>query len=105
MFIAGATTIGQVAAKVTAVNMLSAKPAAIFAIVLAVAGAIKTISALVAKDIWEMLLLSSKISILTGCPDKASKVDFPTSFVAASVMQTYTSAPPLIRRRQRVQAL
>ena len=50
MFIAGATTIGQVAAKVTAVNMLSANPEAIFAIVLAVAGAINTISALVAKD-------------------------------------------------------
>ena len=49
VFIEGATTTGQVAAKVTAVSMLSAMPATILPKVLAVAGAINTISASFAR--------------------------------------------------------
>ena len=49
VFIAGATTTGQVEASKVAVSILSAKPPAILAIVLAVAGATKNRSASLAR--------------------------------------------------------
>ena len=60
------TTMRAVVARTTAVKRLSTRPAASFAIVLAVAGAMTTRSALCAMAMWSTFSVLSKIPVVTG---------------------------------------
>ena len=95
MFIAGQIIFGHFAARKTEVSISSAIPFATFAIVFAVAGAIKKISAFCASETWLTLnsKFLSKVSMKHLCPLKVSNVIGLIMFVAFFVISTRTSAP------------
>ena len=99
VFMAGLTSLGQRAASTTVVSISSAMPCAIFAITLAVAGAIRIRSAALAVSIWvtSNLKSRSKVSTMHFCPVRVSKVMGVIKLVAFLVMITRTSAPVLRR--------
>src|SRR5215813_8389194 len=82
-------------------NMLSQTPYAIFAMVLAEAGAMINISAHEASSTWlsHSPVLASKPSTLTGFFDKTDKVRGVIKSQAEGVITTFTCAPSLMRRR------
>ena len=82
---------GQVTAKRVVVRALSAIPAASFAMVLAVAGAIMAASAFWASSMcFTEVSVSKYRSDKTGFSDNTSKVVMPTNFFALSVIMTVT---------------
>ena len=70
---AGEITIGALVASTVQVSISSAIPAAILAIILAVAGTITTISASSARETWVMAVrgAGSNIPVTTGLPVNA----------------------------------
>ena len=102
---AGATTTGAVVVSTVAVRRSSAIPAAIFAIVFAVAGAMMTRSASWPMRTWLTWSTKSKTSVVTGRPESASKVGAPTNSRALGVGTTVTVCPISRRRRMTWAAL
>ena len=93
-FMAGATSLGAGHASSVVLTTSSARPLAILAMTLAVAGHTRARSAHSASSMCGMgEVSSSKRSSVTRWPERASKVRGPTSLVADSLMQTRTSTP------------
>src|SRR4030042_1191344 len=92
---AGTTIIGAFVASTVQQSMSSAMPAAILAIMSAVAGAITTTSAASAKATCSTLYSEANWNILvtTGLPVILRNVSGVTNSVAASVIITSTLAP------------
>src|SRR4030043_1023574 len=95
---AGATIIGAFVASTVQQSMSSAMPAAILAIIFAVAGVITTTSAASAKATCSTLYseASSNILVTTGLPVMLRKVSGAINSVAASVIMTSTLAPACV---------
>jgi hypothetical protein len=105
LFIAGATSTGQVAASAADVSRLSASPWASLAIVLALAGAIRNASALRTSSRWLSGSWSgggwsgkapragsrSNSSVRTGAPVSAANDAAPTKRWAVGVWMTRTA--------------
>ena len=87
---AGATTTWAVVVSTEAVSRSSARPAAIFAMRSAVAGAMMTSSASCPIRTWLTVSISSKTSVVTVWPDRASRVGAPMNFSALAVGTTLT---------------
>ena len=94
VFIAGAISFGAFEARTVVVSMSSANPAASFAMMLAVAGAMMTASALSASEMCSIsqACWRSKVSVTVRLCVSASKVRGCTNRVACSVIITFTSA-------------
>jgi hypothetical protein len=102
VFIAGETSLGHRAAKTVVESMSSAMPQAIFAMMLAVAGATKKTSAFLAKETcwtfhWK---LRSKVSTETRLLVSVSNTSGAMNSVAFLVIMTWTSTPFLIKSLQ-----
>ena len=97
VFMAGATSLGQVAANVTVVSMSSAWPWANLAITLAVAGAMSIKSAALARLIWATSYwkLRSNVSTWQRRRVSVSNTSGEINSVAFFVIRTCTSAPSL----------
>ena len=97
VFMAGETSLGHLAARMTVVSISSAMPWAILAIMLAVAGATRMTSAFFASEIWvtSNLKSRSKVSTMHLWPVRVSNVIGVMNWVAFLVMMTSTSAPSL----------
>ncbi len=91
---AGAIITGALVASTTQVSISSAMPAASLAIILAVAGAITTASAVSARVMWVIpgSALGSNIPVLTVLPVILRKVSGVTNSVADLVIITLTVA-------------
>ena len=85
--------------------MLSAKPFASLARVVAVAGAMMNASPHQPNSTWLFQLFSETISVMTGCLLRVERVKGEMNLVAASVIRTLTSAPDLTNKRVRNAAL
>lgn len=102
-FIAGAITTGPGNASSSVETMLSARPPAALAMVLAVAGATTAMSAQRAYWMWSSAAVprSPQRSIATGAPVSTSNVIGLTKRVAASVIAQRTEKPACTSRRAR----
>ena len=119
LFIAGATSTGQVAASAQLVSRLSARPWASLAIVLAEAGAIRYRSACATSSRWlggscagggwsgNAPRAGSRSNSLasTGAPLRAANDAAPTKRRLAVVCTTRTTCPPAVARRTNSSAL
>ena len=95
---AGAITTGALVANTVQHSTSSAMPVANLAMTLAVAGAIATTSAALARAIWVTLSSeeASNMSVATVLPVIARKLSGDTNLVAFSVITTSTFAPALL---------
>ncbi len=107
VFIAGQTMMGACAAKSVVLSKSSARPQAIFAKILAVAGATTKASAQLAKAICSTLnsWLPLHMLVATALPLISLKVSGVTNCCACSVITTRTSQPCLRKRLTRSTAL
>ena len=92
-FIAGATISGTRAASAMFESRSSARPSAIFAIALAVAGTIAIASAARASAMCGIVSGASQSEVSTGLRVSAANVSAPTKRSAPSVSTTSTSSP------------
>ena len=90
VFMAGAMIFGARLARTVVVSISSARPCASFAMTLAVAGAIMTMSASWASATCSTLnsKFRSNVSVIHLCPVRVSKVIGLIKFVAFLVMMT-----------------
>src|SRR5690606_4662941 len=90
VFIAGASNTGARVAIIVVVSRSSAIPAAIFPMILAVAGITATRSAFLAREIWAVCHWTGgvNISVCTGRPVISRKVRGVTNSQAALVITT-----------------
>ena len=95
VFMAGASRTGALVASTVVESMSSAIPAAIFAMILAVAGAITKTSARCARATCSTFQVSGvrNVSVTTGLAESVWKVSGATNSVAFRVMITWTFAP------------
>ena len=103
--IAGTTKTGQSAANTTFVSRSSARPCAIRAIKSAVAGAITSDCANLAREICLTSETDSNTSVVTLRPESASQVAAPTKLRLEGVGTTVTSYPLSSNLRSKSQDL
>ncbi len=107
VFMAGAMTIGARVAKAVELSISSAKPWAIFAMILAVAGAMSSSAARSARAMCSTAIAECNVNIAvtTGRCVIACRVRGLMNCCAAAVITTSTSKPCLTKRLAKSAAL